>query len=178
MAYLSFMYLAYTSADFYSGYYSLTLDQTVTNRKYSIDVPNNGGENYTSFGTNKIAMKGFLVGYKLKQGSAAGFSLNFTLAPLNATFFRVTVETYEASTIESIWYYRIGYDQTFITRRDPTSVFRENYYFELTNGVDTSRVLFKTKQQGGFTIAIGLQYRNYLMGTNKINFLGAGPRAI
>jgi hypothetical protein len=85
------MYLAYTSADFYSGYYTLHLDQTFTSRKYSIDVANNGGENYTNFGTNKIVMKGFLAGYKLKQGSAAGFSLNFTLAPLNATFFCVTV---------------------------------------------------------------------------------------
>jgi hypothetical protein len=70
-------------------------------------------------------MKGFLASYKIKQGNSPGLSINFTLTIKNATYFTVTLDTYAASTIEHITYFRLGYDQTAIERRDKTSVFRD-----------------------------------------------------
>ncbi len=93
MGYLIYMYLtlAQTNTDFFIGAYSQTFDINQPNKSYSIDVPNNFNETYTNFGTNTIEMKGFLAGYKFKQGTANGMFLNFTLKVKNASFFTITV---------------------------------------------------------------------------------------
>lgn len=116
MAYLVYMYLAVaqTNTDFYLGSYHQTLDMNDVSKAYSFDLPNNAGETYSNFGTNKIEMKGFLTGYKMKQGTANGMFLNFTLEVKNATFYTIKVSVNVNSAIEKIWYSRIGYDRTAI----------------------------------------------------------------
>jgi hypothetical protein len=93
MTYLIYMYLtlAQTNTDFIIGAYSQTFDINQANKSYSIDVPNKFGETYTNFGTNKIEMKGFLAGYKMKQGTANGMFLNFTLMVKDASSFTITI---------------------------------------------------------------------------------------
>ncbi len=116
MAYLVYMYLAVaqTNTDFYLGSYSQPFNMTVPSETYSFDLPNKAGETYSNFGTNKIEMKGFLTGYNMKQGTANGMFLNFTLEVKNATFYTIKVSANVNSAVEKIWYSRIGYDRTSI----------------------------------------------------------------
>ena len=95
MAYLDYMYLAVsqTNTDYFLGEYTQTFDQTVLNKSYSLDIAVNGNESYPNYPTNTIEMKGFLAGYSLKQGTASGFELNFTLTVTNASFFAIQVST-------------------------------------------------------------------------------------
>ena len=44
-------------------------------------------------------MKGFLAGYKIKQGTANGVYLNFTMRTNNATFFTVDVSIHSDSVV-------------------------------------------------------------------------------
>jgi len=88
------MYLTLDSAntDYFLGSYTQVIslsDQNKIYKTYTFDIGNNLGENYTTFSTNKIEMKGFLAGYKIQQGRANGLFLNFTLKPKNATFFTI-----------------------------------------------------------------------------------------
>lgn len=74
-------------------------------------------------------MKGFLTGYKLKQGTATGFELNFSLSVKSASQFTiqvsVNVKVNVNSVLEKVNYYRIGYDRTSIERRTYRNVFRD-----------------------------------------------------
>lgn len=87
---------------------------TASNKSYTIDVPNRAGETYANFGTNTIEMKGFLAGYKMKQGTANGMFLNFTLKVKDASSYTITVTVDTNSAVEKIWYFRIGYDRSAI----------------------------------------------------------------
>lgn len=70
-------------------------------------------------------MKGFLTGYKLKQGTATGFELNFSLSVKSASQFTIQVSVNVNSVLEKVNYYRIGYDRTSIERRTYRNVFRD-----------------------------------------------------
>lgn len=84
-------------------------------------------------------MKGFLAGYKMKQGTAGGIFLNFTLRVKDAASFTINVSVDNNSVLEKICYYRIGYDRTAIEQRGYTSIFRD-FYYELINNVNTRNI--------------------------------------
>ena len=72
MAYLVYMYLTVskTNTNFFLGEYNQVFDTAAISKSYSFDVALNTGESYSNFATNKIEMKGFLAGYKMRQGTA------------------------------------------------------------------------------------------------------------
>lgn len=74
--------------------------------------------------------------------------------------------------MEKICYYRIGYDRTAIERKTYNDIFRD-IYFELINNVNVV-----TARSAGWGAIDEFKYRNYLMGTNKINILGTPPMAV
>ena len=117
-------------------------------------------------------MKGFLAGYSLKQMAAPGFELNFTLSVKSASLFTIQVSTNVDSVLEKINYYRIGYDRTAIERRTNRNVFRD-FDFELINNVNV-----KSIYNSSWASLTEFQYRNFLMGTNKISITGTAPIAV
>ena len=91
MSNLNYMYLAIAqnNTDFFMGEYTQVFDQNSTTKSYTHDIATNGNETYANYGTNIIEMKGFLTGYKLKQGTATGFELNFSLSVKSASQFTI-----------------------------------------------------------------------------------------
>jgi hypothetical protein len=88
------MYLTTVSNLYTTGYYTQTFDAGQANKTYEFDI---SAETYSTYPTNTIEMKGFLAGYKLKQGTADGFYLNFSLAVKDASTFTISVSTHTGS---------------------------------------------------------------------------------
>jgi hypothetical protein len=137
ISYLHYMYLAYVRTDYESNFYTQQLNVQQATKQYSFDVSYNAGESYPNFPTDPIGQKGFLVGYKIKQGTANGFFLNFTLTPKDSTSFTIQIGTNDGSELEFIQYYRLGYDQSAIERETYQNYFKD-VVFESIQGVNTN----------------------------------------